>query len=465
MGNQVAGGVVAYQFCFVAFLAPYAILAQPIHTTILPELTVDAGDGDMARVRRPAPVGARRHVAPAAPGERGVRRARAPGDAGARGRQQPQRLPTCSPRCSRRSASACSPTARSCSSRARRTRSATAARRRSSPARARSSAPAVMVVGGLTFESDTAKVAALGLGHSAAYFVGTLVLGVVLRRRVGHGFFPHAFLPSLAASVALGGLAWLVEHLVGPSGRLADVLVLAAIGLVGLGALRAAAAHAAQARRPPRARVRTGRSRPRGRTVIRRVTAACRSRSRSSSSAPLVAQFAASGAARRRSAATAGAARAADLVAGDVVGRRADRRRPQPPAAVQPVGRRRHDHAHRRAARARSRPATPRSAPAAGRRRSRRSPAQAFETTEPYGDSTAGAVYRQRTGVDGHRRHRAPGRRGAGAARTPTGSTTRRSARSATRSTRPTCRARSSPTATARSRWSTTRCPSSSAPR
>ena len=39
MGNQVAGGVVAYQFCFVAFLAPYAILAQPIHTTILPELT------------------------------------------------------------------------------------------------------------------------------------------------------------------------------------------------------------------------------------------------------------------------------------------------------------------------------------------------------------------------------------------------------------------------------------------
>ena len=47
MGNQVAGGVVAYQFCFVAFLAPYAILAQPIHTTILPELTVDVGSGDM----------------------------------------------------------------------------------------------------------------------------------------------------------------------------------------------------------------------------------------------------------------------------------------------------------------------------------------------------------------------------------------------------------------------------------
>ena len=35
--------------------------------------------------------------------------------------------------------------------------------------------------------------------------------------------------------MALGGLAWLVEHFIDPSGRLADVLVLAAIGLIGLG--------------------------------------------------------------------------------------------------------------------------------------------------------------------------------------------------------------------------------------
>ncbi len=35
-GNGVAGGVVAYQVAFTFFLAPYAILAQPIHTTILP---------------------------------------------------------------------------------------------------------------------------------------------------------------------------------------------------------------------------------------------------------------------------------------------------------------------------------------------------------------------------------------------------------------------------------------------
>src|SRR5207302_9358375 len=47
MGNQVAGGVVAYQFCFVAFLAPYAILALAIQTTIPPELTGDVGRADM----------------------------------------------------------------------------------------------------------------------------------------------------------------------------------------------------------------------------------------------------------------------------------------------------------------------------------------------------------------------------------------------------------------------------------
>jgi putative peptidoglycan lipid II flippase len=227
--------VVAYQFCFVAFLAPYAILAQPIHTTILPELTVDAGAGDMAsfadRLRwgldsmsrlllpisaafvalalpamRVLAVGNSRHdydLFAAVLASLGVglftygtflffaRASYALGDS------------------------------------------------RTPAIIAGASAlvgAAVMVVGGLTFKSDTAKVAALGLGHSTAYLLGTLALGFVLRRRIGHGFFPHAFLPALAASAALGGLAWLVEDLVAPSGKLADVLVLVVIGLVGLGA-------------------------------------------------------------------------------------------------------------------------------------------------------------------------------------------------------------------------------------
>jgi putative peptidoglycan lipid II flippase len=41
-GAAVEGGVVAYQVGWVFFLAPYAVLAQPIHTTILPELVREA---------------------------------------------------------------------------------------------------------------------------------------------------------------------------------------------------------------------------------------------------------------------------------------------------------------------------------------------------------------------------------------------------------------------------------------
>ena len=45
-GASVEGGVVAYQVGWFLFLAPYGIIAQPIHTTILPELVVEHGEGD-----------------------------------------------------------------------------------------------------------------------------------------------------------------------------------------------------------------------------------------------------------------------------------------------------------------------------------------------------------------------------------------------------------------------------------
>ncbi len=50
-GSAVEGGVVAYQVAWVFFLAPYAVLAQPIHTAILPELVQEAGQGDLERFR------------------------------------------------------------------------------------------------------------------------------------------------------------------------------------------------------------------------------------------------------------------------------------------------------------------------------------------------------------------------------------------------------------------------------
>jgi putative peptidoglycan lipid II flippase len=234
MGNQVAGGVVAYQFCFVAFLAPYAILAQPIHTTILPELTVDAGNGDMESFadrlrwgldgmsRLLLPVSAA-YVALALPAMRVLAVGNSSHDA-------------------ELFAAALASLGVGLF-----TYGTFLFFARAMYALGDSRTPAViagvcalagagvMVAGGLAFESDTAKVAALGLGHSTAYLLGALVLGAVLRRRVGHGFFPHAFLPALGASTVLGGLAWVVEHVVGSAGKLADLLVLVAIGVIGLG--------------------------------------------------------------------------------------------------------------------------------------------------------------------------------------------------------------------------------------
>jgi putative peptidoglycan lipid II flippase len=46
VGGGVEGGVIAYQYAFVIFLAPYGILAQPILTTLLPALSRRSGEGD-----------------------------------------------------------------------------------------------------------------------------------------------------------------------------------------------------------------------------------------------------------------------------------------------------------------------------------------------------------------------------------------------------------------------------------
>jgi putative peptidoglycan lipid II flippase len=46
LGAGVEGGVVSYRVAFYLFLAPYGIFAQPIHTTVQPELAADAARGD-----------------------------------------------------------------------------------------------------------------------------------------------------------------------------------------------------------------------------------------------------------------------------------------------------------------------------------------------------------------------------------------------------------------------------------
>ena len=52
VGGGVAGGVVAYQLAMVVFLAPYGIVAQPIHTALLPRLSADAAADDAEGLHR-----------------------------------------------------------------------------------------------------------------------------------------------------------------------------------------------------------------------------------------------------------------------------------------------------------------------------------------------------------------------------------------------------------------------------
>jgi putative peptidoglycan lipid II flippase len=233
MGNQVAGGVVAYQFAFVAFLAPYAILAQPVQTTTLTEVSLDAARGDNAafadRVRWALdstatlvlPVSAA-YLVLAKPAMEVIH----VGDnrvdlyAAALASLGVGLFVYCAflllARCSYALGDSRTPALVAFGSAV---IGATA-----------------MVVGGLTVSDGPAKVVVLGLGHSLAYLIGATVLWIVLRRRLAQPLFPHTFWRALALSIVLGAGAWLVMRLLSPHGRVPTLATLAMIGLVGGGA-------------------------------------------------------------------------------------------------------------------------------------------------------------------------------------------------------------------------------------
>ncbi|MCB9390282.1 MAG: hypothetical protein H6512_12195 [Acidimicrobiia bacterium] len=54
VGAGAKGGVVAFQVAWVLFLLPYAVLAQPLHEIVLPEITMDAAKGHMGSFVRSA---------------------------------------------------------------------------------------------------------------------------------------------------------------------------------------------------------------------------------------------------------------------------------------------------------------------------------------------------------------------------------------------------------------------------
>jgi putative peptidoglycan lipid II flippase len=241
VGNGVEGGVLAYQVAWVFFLAPYAVLAQPVHTAILPELAGQAARGDdgaFAASSRWALDAMAYLVVPVAaamlclaqPGMRVVAFGRAAGgvDLLAAGVASLAVGLFCY--------------------------SAFLLLARAYYARGDSRTPAlvalvtalvgagVMVVGA-QYAHGAALVAMLGIGHSTAYLLGAVVLSVGLSRRTGHAVVPAALPRALAPAAVLGAAAWWVAETVAPRGRVATLALLAAIAVVGaalyVGAIRA----------------------------------------------------------------------------------------------------------------------------------------------------------------------------------------------------------------------------------
>ena len=231
VGNSVKGGTVAYQVAFVFFLAPYAILAQPVHTAILSDLSREAAQPTaFARSLRWAldnivllivPVSAFL-MALAYP----IMRVVAFGGAGGDGRQL--------------LAAGLASLAVGLVA-----YSAFLLFARAYYAMGDSRVPAlvalvsgvvgiaVMVGGGRSFDGN-ATVAMLGIGHSVAYIVGAVVLGIGLRRRTGQSTWPSALLPTVAIAAPIGVVCWIVGATVEPQSRLLTALLVAGLGIGGL---------------------------------------------------------------------------------------------------------------------------------------------------------------------------------------------------------------------------------------
>jgi putative peptidoglycan lipid II flippase len=240
LGSGVEGGVVAYQTAFVFFLAPYGILAQPVHTAVLPEVSSHASAGDLAAaagdvrwaLSRMAvvvmPVAALA-VALALP----LMRAVAFGEATGRGvtllaaglaSLAVGLFPYGAFMLFARGYYALDDSRR--------------------PALVAVACGALGVVVMAVASASThgaARVAALGAGHSVTYLAGAVVLGVGLRSRLGRPLWSADVARAAAAAAAAGVAAWSVALTV-DADRRAVAVVAVAIGTAVAGGLYTAGA-------------------------------------------------------------------------------------------------------------------------------------------------------------------------------------------------------------------------------
>ena len=232
LGNSVEGGTVAYQVDWVFFLAPYSVLALPILTAILPDLTRDAGaerfDGYARSLRWAVgsiamlvlPVSAvmmalakpgMKVVAFGQVGQEGVGLLAAGMAALALGL-----LPYCLFQMLARSYYTLGDSRR--------------------PALTAIGAAVLGVIFMVTvapFTSGAARVAVLGLGHTVTYVIGSVLLTIGLVRRTGHFFIPKEIWRMIALVVPIGLGMWWVAQTVDPTGRLANLALVLGCVLVG----------------------------------------------------------------------------------------------------------------------------------------------------------------------------------------------------------------------------------------
>lgn len=233
-GAAVEGAVVAYQVGWVFFLAPYAVLCQPIHTAILPELVTEAGAKSLARFRDSVrwalermalfvlPVTAAM-VAFALPAMRSVSFGQAgTEDAGLLAAAVAALAVGLFPY------------------------GAFLLLARAYYALGDSRTPGllaiwvgvtgtlVMVIGAPMVDG-AARVAMLGAGHTVGYTLGCVLLLRGLARKAGGSVFPARFAAMAAVAAVAGALLWFAGRaaLEQFSGRLADVAVVSAGGVLG----------------------------------------------------------------------------------------------------------------------------------------------------------------------------------------------------------------------------------------
>jgi putative peptidoglycan lipid II flippase len=242
VAGGVAGGVVAYQLAMVVFLAPYGIVAQPIHTAVLPRLAADAAAGDRHGLHDALRWAADAVTVATLPLAAGlvalslpIMRVLAFGEAG-RG-DSPELLGG--------ALLGLAVGVPAYGGFLLLTRAAYALGDSRSPALASLGSAAVgavaMVVAGGSFDG-AGRLVAIGGAHSLAYAVGAVWLALRLRPDVG-SVVARTQLRPLGLAGAVGGAAWVAMAAWSPEGRLPTVAALIAIGIVGglayVGGLRA----------------------------------------------------------------------------------------------------------------------------------------------------------------------------------------------------------------------------------